>query len=87
MVAKPGPVQLAQLTGATWIGTYHAHPSRSWELNSWDKFMVPKPFATVIFAWPQHIPVDPTNPPATLTAVQQALDEAVELSQSLIPNP
>ncbi len=81
MVAKPGPVQLAALTGATWIGTYHAHPSRAWELNSWDRFMVPQPFATVTFAWPQHIAVDPTNPAATLTAVQQALDEAVHLSQ------
>ncbi len=81
MVAKPGPVQLAQLTGATWIGTYHANPSRLWELNSWDSFMIPKPFATVTFAWPQHIPVDPTNPSATLTAVQQALNQAVQLSQ------
>ncbi len=80
LVAKPGPVQLAQLTGATWIGAYHAHPSRAWELNSWDRFMIPQPFATVTFAWPQHIPVDPTDPDATLAAVQCALDEAVKLS-------
>jgi lysophospholipid acyltransferase (LPLAT)-like uncharacterized protein len=80
MVAKPGPVQLAQLTSATWIGTYHANPSRRWELNSWDRFMIPKPFATVTFAWPQHIIVDPNDPAATLDAVQHSLDEAVRLS-------
>jgi lysophospholipid acyltransferase (LPLAT)-like uncharacterized protein len=82
MVAKAGPVQLAELTGATWIGTYYALPNRRWELNSWDRFMIPKPFSTVTFAWPAHVPPD-------LTLVQQALDEAVRLctEQSLIPNP
>ncbi len=81
MVAKAGPVQLAELTGATWIGTYYALPNRCWELNSWDRFMIPKPFSTVTFSWPQHVQPD-------LTRVQQALDEAVRLcEQSLIPNP
>ncbi|HEX5284875.1 MAG TPA: DUF374 domain-containing protein [Bryocella sp.] len=70
MVAKPGPVQLAQLTGATWIGAYYALSDRRWELNSWDHFIIPKPFSTVIFAWPAHVPPD-------LTAVQRALDDAV----------
>jgi lysophospholipid acyltransferase (LPLAT)-like uncharacterized protein len=75
-IAKPGPVQLAQLTGATWIGCYHAQPSRLWALKSWDNFMIPKPFATITFAWPAHVP------PNDLTAVQQALDQAVKLSTS-----
>lgn len=73
-IAKPGPVQLAELCQAQWIGCYHAHPSRAWYLNSWDRFMVPKPFATVTFAWPQH------TAPNDLAAVQSALDEAVRLS-------
>jgi len=79
-IAKPGPVQLAELTGAPWIGCYHAEPSRAWRLNSWDRFMIPRPFATVTFAWPAHVMVDTTNPAATLIAVQHALDEAVRLS-------
>ncbi len=74
MVAKAGPVQLAELTKATWIGCYHAHPTRCWELHSWDRFMIPKPFATVTFAWPAHVP------PNDLAAVQSALNEAVRLS-------
>ena len=74
-IAKPGPVQLAQLCQAKWIGCYHANPSRAWHLKSWDSFMIPKPFATVTFAWPQHVP------PNDLAAVQRALDEAVRLSR------
>jgi lysophospholipid acyltransferase (LPLAT)-like uncharacterized protein len=73
MIAKPGPVQLAELTGATWIGAYYALPNHRWELNSWDRFIIPKPFSTVTFTWPPHAA---TN----LTAVQQALDEAVGMA-------
>ena len=73
MIAKPGPVQLAELTSAPWIGAFHGHPSRAWQLNSWDRFLIPKPFSTVTFAWPQHVAPE-------LTAVQHALDEAVRMS-------
>jgi lysophospholipid acyltransferase (LPLAT)-like uncharacterized protein len=74
MVAKPGPVHLAQLTGATWIGCFHAEPDRAWHLNSWDRFIIPKPFSTITFTWPSHIPPD-------LTALQQSLDEAVRMAE------
>ncbi len=74
MVAKPGVVQLAQLVEATWIGTYYAIPNRTWELRSWDRFMIPKPFSTVTFTWPPHTAVH-------LAEVQQALDTAVEMSK------
>lgn len=73
MVAKPGPVQLAELTGASWIGSFNGYPTRAWQLKSWDRFLIPKPFSTVTFAWPAHVEPD-------VTAVQQALDEAVRMS-------
>ncbi len=73
-VAKAGPVQLAELTGAAWIGAYHAQPDRLWRLKSWDGFMIPKPFATVTFGWPEHVPPE-------LGRVQQALDEAVAMAK------
>jgi lysophospholipid acyltransferase (LPLAT)-like uncharacterized protein len=72
MVAKPGPVQLAELTSAPWIGSFHGSPSRAWQLNSWDRFLIPKPFSTVTFAWPAHVAPD-------VAAVQRALDEAVHM--------
>ncbi len=73
MVAKAGPVQLAELTGARWIGAYHAEPSRAWRLKTWDSFVVPKPFATVTFGWPAHVEPE-------LELVQAALDEAVAMA-------
>lgn len=72
-IAKPGPIQLAHLTNATWLGAYHAEPDRAWLLRTWDRFMIPKPFATITFAWPPHIAPD-------LPALQQALDTAVSMS-------
>ena len=72
-VAKAGPVQLAQLGGATWVGAFHAQPSSCWRTRSWDRFMIPKPFATITFSWPAHVPPD-------VPAVQAALDEAVRLA-------
>jgi hypothetical protein len=79
--AKPGPVHLAHLAGAHWLGAYHAQPDRAWLLRTWDSFMVPKPFATITFAWPAHITPD-------LPALQRALDTAVAMStESPIPNP
>ena len=73
MVAKPGPVQLAELTAATWIGAYYALPDRRWELNSWDRFIIPKPFSTVTFTWPAHVAPDHA-------ALQRSLDEAVRMA-------
>jgi lysophospholipid acyltransferase (LPLAT)-like uncharacterized protein len=72
-VAKAGPVQLAELVGADWIGAYHAEPDRAWRLKTWDSFVVPKPFATVTFGWPEHVHPE-------LGAVQAALDEAVRMA-------
>ena len=54
-VAKAGPVQLAELTGATWIGAYHAEPERAWRLKIVGRFVIPKPFSTVTFGWPEHV--------------------------------
>jgi lysophospholipid acyltransferase (LPLAT)-like uncharacterized protein len=80
MVCKAGPVQLAQLSGATWIGAFHAQPDKRWEMKSWDRFMIPKPFATITFGWPAHVTFDNDAPEATLAAVQAALDQAVSMS-------
>jgi lysophospholipid acyltransferase (LPLAT)-like uncharacterized protein len=74
MVTKAGPVQLAELVGATWVGAFHAEPDRMWRLKSWDGFMIPKPFATVTFGWPAY-----TAP--ELALVQSAMDEAVAMSK------
>lgn len=85
-IAKPGPVHLAELTGASWIGSFHVEANRAWRLHTWDNFMIPKPFSTVTFTWPAHVLPN-------LAAVQQALNEATQMTpnsltnSSLIANP
>lgn len=66
---KPGVLQLAQLTGAPLIPV-SAAASSAWYFDSWDRFMVPRPFA--------RVPVDygePLEVPRTATAAD--IDELV----------
>lgn len=59
---KMGPIKLAQLTGAP-IGAFHLQPERAWIMNSWDRFLVPKPFTRICVSWAQwtHVPGDLCN--------------------------
>ncbi len=85
-VAKPGAGQLANSVGGqpgnpgTWVGCLYALPDRAWELKSWDRFLIPKPFSRVVLAWPRHIPVGEV----TTEAVQAGLDRAVALAEEAV---
>ena len=72
MVAKPGAAQLAKLVDTT-VRAFYVYPERAWQLNSWDHFLIPKPFSRVTIAWTANVPADQT-------AVQAALDHSVELA-------
>ncbi|HEX3570641.1 MAG TPA: lysophospholipid acyltransferase family protein [Acidobacteriaceae bacterium] len=91
-VAKPGAALLANsvveggaagTAGAagTWVGCFHAQPERRWELKSWDRFMIPKPFSRVIVAWPRHIAAAEVSP----ESVQASLDRAVAMAEVNAP--
>ncbi len=81
-VAKAGPVQLAKLTSAPWIGCFHAQPDRAWSMRSWDRFMVPKPFARITFSWPQHLSVtESASAEELLQQVQRRMDDAVAMTE------
>lgn len=49
-VAKPGPVLLARNTGAT-IRCFYIAVKDAWVLNSWDRFVIPKPFTRAHVRW------------------------------------
>ena len=55
---KMGPIKLAQATGAP-IGVFHLQPERAWTLNSWDRFLIPKPFTRIVVSWAQWTRVAP----------------------------
>ncbi|MDB4948714.1 MAG: hypothetical protein JWM27_1363 [Gemmatimonadetes bacterium] len=58
-VMKPGPLLIAQRTGAPIIPTESA-ASRAWFFGGWDRFMVPKPFSriTIEYGEPVYVPRD-----------------------------
>jgi hypothetical protein len=56
-VAKPGPVLLARNTQVPLV-VFHIALERAWVLNSWDRFMVPKPFTRAVLVTSRfmHVP-------------------------------
>jgi len=75
MIAKPGTAQLAQLVDAS-VGSFYLLPLHAWELGSWDRFLIPKPFSRVLVTWPPHVPAGDVSE----AAVQQALDLSVAMA-------
>jgi lysophospholipid acyltransferase (LPLAT)-like uncharacterized protein len=75
-IAKPGITQLATRLDAP-VGTFYALPERAWQLRSWDRFLIPKPFSRVILSWPRRTTADHD-------AVQAALDRAVQLAEEAL---
>lgn len=55
---KPGVVAAAQRGGAVII-PLHAEADRVWRLHSWDRFMIPKPFARVQISYGHPFEVAP----------------------------
>jgi lysophospholipid acyltransferase (LPLAT)-like uncharacterized protein len=53
-VAKPGPVLLARNTGAP-IRCFYIAVQDGWVLNSWDRFLIPKPFTRAHVRWSRPI--------------------------------
>lgn len=74
---KPGVIQLAQLTGAPLI-PIGAAANRAWCFVSWDRFLVPQPFARVHVEYGEPVEIArDADAGAVATAaarVQQALD-------------
>lgn len=95
-VAKPGAAQLArsvtppgaagsspEASPGTWLGCFYVLPLRAWQLRSWDRFLIPKPFSRVLVTWPAHIPADRVSP----ETLQATLDRAVALAEAATPSP
>jgi len=81
---KPGPVALGRATGLA-LTTFHAAIDKGVVLNSWDKMVIPLPFARVLVRVGKLIPV-PTN--ATdedlvrySSELQATLDRVCEFSE------
>ena len=80
-VYAPGALVAAQRAGAP-IVVVVAAARRSWRLRSWDRFMIPKPFARVTIAYGDPTPVAGATPREAAAegerfgALHRAVDEA-----------
>ncbi|MFP5235338.1 MAG: lysophospholipid acyltransferase family protein [Acidobacteriota bacterium] len=74
---KMGPIKLAQMTGAP-IGAFHLQPERAWTINSWDRFLVPKPFTRIIVSWANWTRVPTDLPADQFESKRQELNSAIE---------
>jgi len=83
-VAKKGPVQLARATGAPIICFYVA-VEKKWELNSWDRFVIPRPFSRAVLRVSRAITVPQDADEATLEErygeMQSALDRITQFAE------
>lgn len=83
--AKPGAVLLAAKSNAALL-PFSISLNRYWQLPSWDKIQIPKPFARAIVVIGQPIKVedDPATHEDKHQELQQALDELRALSDDLM---
>ena len=79
---KMGPIKLAQLTGAP-IDVFHLQPERAWVMNSWDRFLVPRPFTRIIVSWAKGVTVPTDIAPDQLEPKRQELTAAIERARIL----
>ena len=79
-IAKPGPVLLARQTGAP-LRAFHVSPSKYWQLNTWDRMRIPKPFSRAVarFSSPILVPVSASD--SQVRELQSQLQAALERVQ------
>jgi lysophospholipid acyltransferase (LPLAT)-like uncharacterized protein len=72
-VAQPGAIWLAKATGNPII-PFHIEADRYWTASSWDRTMVPKPWATVAIAIGEPMEVDARGDDAAVEAGRRELE-------------
>jgi lysophospholipid acyltransferase (LPLAT)-like uncharacterized protein len=76
-VAKPGPVKLSKMTGLP-MGAFYVALSNAWILNSWDQFMIPKPFSRALVRLSRKTVVPPDADDAQMSDYLAQLQAALE---------
>ena len=59
-IVKAGVIRMAHTTGAM-VVPFFTSADNAWYMNSWDKFMIPKPFAKVTLRFGEMIKFDPSE--------------------------
>jgi lysophospholipid acyltransferase (LPLAT)-like uncharacterized protein len=59
---KPGVIRMAHATGARLV-PFHVTADKAWFFNSWDRFMLPRPFSRVCITFGDSILLPPPAGP------------------------
>jgi lysophospholipid acyltransferase (LPLAT)-like uncharacterized protein len=76
-VAKPGPVALSRTSGIP-MAAFYVALSNAWVLNTWDGFMIPKPFSRALVRLSRKTIVPPDSDEAPIGDYQAQLQAALE---------
>ncbi len=80
---KIGPVKLAQLTQMP-VGILYLLPERAWVANSWDGFLIPKPFSRIAVAWAHKVAAPALDAgPEELEASRLKVEAAIERARRM----
>jgi lysophospholipid acyltransferase (LPLAT)-like uncharacterized protein len=86
-VAKPGPILSAKKTGAS-VRCFYIAVSHGWAMNSWDNFVIPRPFARAYVRWSSKIAVPAESGEQEMAALynemQAALERVTEFAQKAV---
>lgn len=72
---KAGAVLMARIGGVPMVPLACA-ADRAWYLDRWDKFMIPKPFARIVYAIGEPIIVPPDTPVDAIEEYRQRMENA-----------
>ena len=73
---KAGVIQLAHSADAL-IVPFYVCADRAWHFNSWDRFLLPKPFATVTLSFGAAIKLPPFTDPNMFESQKSDLEKAM----------
>jgi len=76
-IVKPGLLTIAQLAGAPIVPVIIS-AQRRWVFNSWDRFMVPKPFSRVLVRFAAPILVPPRLDAADCETLRQDVEKRIK---------
>jgi lysophospholipid acyltransferase (LPLAT)-like uncharacterized protein len=84
---KPGVLQMAQLTGAVLVPVGTAADG-AWRFRSWDRFLLPKPFARIRIAYGDALRIPRDTDAAGLAAhaelLEKRISEQVRLAETAL---
>ena len=72
-IVKPGVIRMAHRTGVR-VVPFYTHGENAWYFNSWDRFMLPKPFSKVTLTFGAPLSFLPESESRAFEAQRQCLE-------------